>query len=164
MTLWSEENKIYNVMIPAADPFDSASTTSAVHLENYKRLTYLLPTGVATSGQGVVTVNAAESASGAGTAIAFKYRTCSSAGEYGTLIDATSTGFTMTQQRAGYSYVIDVNVADIAAASTGYDYSTLTVTEGDQNTPAVVACVIAVLSEPRYPQGILQHTALIEQS
>jgi len=160
MTLWSEENKVYNVLIPVADPWAGSTTGYGVHLENYKRLTYIIPTGVATSGAGVVTVNAAASASGDGTAIAFKYRTCSSGGVYGTLTDATSTGFTMTMQRTGMSYIIDVDVSDIAAASTGYDYSTLTVTEGAQDTPLVVACVLAVLSEPRYPQGVLQSTAL----
>jgi len=158
MTLWSEENKIYNVLIPVADPWAGSTTGYGVHLENYKRLTYIIPTGVTTSGAGVVTVNAAVSASGAGTAIAFKYRTCSSAGEYGTLTD--STGLTMTMQREGMSYIVDVNVDDVAAAGTDYDYSTITITEGAQNTPVVVACVIAVLSEPRYPQATLQHTAL----
>lgn len=159
-SLWSEENKIYNVLIPVADPWAEHTTGRGVHLENYKRLTYIIPTGTATSGQAVVTVNAAASASGDGTPIAFKYRTCSSGGEYGTLTDATSSGFAMTMQREGMSYIVDVNVADIVAASTGYDYSTLTITEGDQDTPLVVACVIAVLSEPRYPQATLQYTAL----
>ena len=158
-SLWSEDNKIYNVLIPVADPWAGSTTGFGVHLENYKRLTYIIPTGTSACGDAVVTVNAAVSASGAGTAIAFKYRTCSSGGEYGTLTDATSTGFTMTKEREGMSYVIDVNVDDVAAAGTDYDYSTITLTETVADA-TVVACVIAVLSEPRYPQATLQHTAL----
>ena len=49
--------------------------------------------------------------------------------------------------------MIEVDASDVAAAITNGDHCRLTCTEA-VNTP-VSGCVLAVLSEPRYPQAVL---------
>ena len=158
MTLWSEENKVQVVLDPALDVWAGSATGSGVHLENYKRLAFLVPTGSSDTdscGTATITVNSAISATGDGTDFAFKYRTCSSGGVHGTLTDATSTGFTTTQGRL-WSYIIEVDPSTAASAGTNNDFDFVKISFAEVVNKPVTGCVIAVLSEPRYPQAILQ--------
>jgi len=155
--MWSEYNKARLVLPPALDRWSTSDTGVAVHMENYKRLTFLVPTGSSDTescGSATITVKAGADANAA-TAIAFKYRTCSSAGVYGTLTDASSTGFTTTNALGAYdwTYIIEVDAPTVAAAGTDFDYATISFTEVEDQ--AITSCVLAVLSEPRYPQGTL---------
>lgn len=162
--VWSEYNKIVNAAIPSTDCFGSNLTTDIINMENYKKLTFLVITGAAVNADGVITVSAGESASTAcATEIAFKYRTMVNADVPNAasdlpsaLLDGTSTGIIMEATKEGGMYIIEVDAATVCDATTGttyYDHVSLTVTENTGT--AQDACVLAVLSEPRYPQSIL---------
>ena len=156
--IWSEQNKVHLVVPPAYDTWATAATGTAVHMENYKRCTFLIPTGSTTSnctcGSATITVLAGTCSTGAETEIDFKYRTCSSGNVYGALTD--STGFTTTNalEGANWTYVIEVDASTVADAGTDFDVVKLSLTEVEDKP--VLSCAIAVLSEPRYPQAILQ--------
>lgn len=148
---------IVNGVYPVADAFASAKTTDYVSLANYRRATFLIHTGDATAGtaDGVVTVNAATDAAGTGaTAMAFKYRSSASSttvDTWGALTDAAAAGFAMT---AGdnYMYIVEVTADEAEAAVAGSDFVSLTVTE-DTDDP-IVAGIVCILSEPRYPTDV----------
>ena len=159
--VWSEVNKIVSGLIPVADCFATGVETDIVNMENYKKCTFLVYTGATSTGSTVITVNAGASSTGAATAIAFKYRTqvaqtnaTTTGGDIpGALTDATSTGFTTTISKVGGIYIIEVDASTVAAAGTNFDHCKLDADES-VNSP-ITGCVLAILSEPRYPQAIL---------
>jgi len=163
--VWSEINKVVNVVDPVAT-CGATKTSDVVNLENYKKCTFLVVTGASVANtDNVLTVGAGATSTGAATAIAFKYRTQilaatpdATSDVPGDLTDATSTGFSMSASKKGGVYIIEVDAADVAAGTTGttyYDHVALTLTEVT-GSGAWVGTVIAILSEPRYPQAILQ--------
>lgn len=160
--LWSEENKIVNAVIPVADAFDGDVTSDIVDVADYKRLTFLIITGATSAAENVVTVLAGLSNSSCATAIIFKYRTmvgavppAANSDVPSALADATVSGFTMTASKAGGMYIVEVDVREVAEAGVQFDHVALLVTENGGGT-AQTACVLAILSQPRYPQAILQ--------
>ncbi len=167
--VWSEINKVVNAIVPAADPFASNVNSDIINMENYKKCTFIIPTGTTSADAGVVTVKAGmDNTTGCATAISFKYRTqIASTGAHtlaggdvpSALTDATTTGFAMTAAKSGGLYIIEVDASTVCAGTTAgaasdYDHVCLTVTESD--SAGHPACVLAILSEPRYPQAILQ--------
>lgn len=161
MNKWSEKNKVVNAVIPVADVFDTAVTSDIVNMENYKKLTFLVITGASAAADGVITVKAGVSNSSCATAITFKYRTqigavppAANSDVQSELVDATTSGFAMTQSKEGGIYIIEVDAQIVAEAGTDYDHVSLTVTE-DSNVPQT-ACIVAILSDPRYADSVLQ--------
>ena len=161
MNKWSEKNKVVNAVIPVADAFDTAVTSDVVNMENYKKLTFLVITGATSTANGVITVKAGVSNSSCATAIVFKYRTqigavppAADSDVQSKLSDATVSGFAMTASKAGGMYVIEVDAQIVAEAGIDYDHVSLTVTE-DTNDPQT-ACIVAILSDPRYADAVLQ--------
>ena len=167
--VFSEINKIVNVYDPQADTTSSGATvaTDIVNMENYKNLTYIVHTGASAASTPVITVLAGETSTGATTAIAYKYRTqiAGTGGASGTagsdvpgaLTDATTAGFSMTTSKAGGVYIIEVDPSTAAAADATdqtYDHITLLFTISTTNASHIWG-VLAVLSEPRYPQDVL---------
>jgi len=146
--IFTQRNKIVNGLPPQADAFATSGESDIVSLKNYNHVTFLIMTGASTTANGVVTVLAGSSVSSAATAIAFKYRACTSGDTLGDLTDATSSGFAMTASKASSFYAIEVDASDVAAAGTGYDCVKVKVTE-DTDDPQY-ACIVAILSEPRY--------------
>jgi len=166
--VWSEINKVVNVHSPASHVASTSFLTDVVNMENYKKCTFLLMTGASAANTPAVKIYADDSSTGTTstgmTAIAFKYRTqiASTGAETlaggdvpSALIDATSTGFVLTTAKAGGVYIIDVDASTVAAAGTDYDHVALAVTTGAAGATALYG-ITAVLSEPRYPQAILQ--------
>jgi len=168
--VWSEINKIVNVYDPQSETGTSgtAVTTDIVHLENYKKCTFIIHTGASATKVGTVRVYGGETSTGATTAVAFKYRTqiAGTGGASGTtgsdvasvLTDATSCGFDTTTEKAGGMYIIEVDPSNIAAADTTdqtYDHVKLTFTNSTESAAQLIG-MLAILSEPRYPQAILQ--------
>ncbi|MBA7575943.1 hypothetical protein ES708_17779 [subsurface metagenome] len=167
--VWSEINKVVNVIVPSLDPFAGSKNSDIVNMENYKKCTFIIPTGSTSDDAGKVTVKAGFSSTSCSAVIPFKYRTQISGTVGGTtgstgsdvpsaLTDATTTGFLMTAGKLGGLYIIEVDASTVLAGTTAgavdYDHVCLTVTEvGSSGVPA---CVLAILSEPRYPQAILQ--------
>lgn len=159
MNVWSEQNKVVNAVIPVADAWNGDVTSDIINMENYNKCTFIIATGAsAASTDGVVTVNAGTTTPA--TAITFKYRTQIAAAVPNAgsdvpsaLTAATTSGFAMTASKAGGVYIIEVDAAVVAAAGTAYDHVSCTVTENSAG--AQTGCIIAILSEPRYPQAIL---------
>jgi len=161
--VFSEINKIVNVL-PAKAHGDSTSNTSdIVNMANYKKCTFIVATGASAANTPILTVLAGVSNASAATAIAYKYRTQVKAADSETssgdvssvLTDATTAGFTMTTAKAGGVYIIEVDAATVAAAGTAYDHVCIHASTGVAHA-AQLYSIIAVLSEPRYPQAILQ--------
>jgi hypothetical protein len=150
------DHHIVNGLYPVADAFATSMTTDYISLKDYRRVTFLVHTGVATGGtaNGVITVLAASDAAGTGAgAIAFKSQTCASSTTVDTwsaLTDRASTGFAMTAA-SNAMYIVEVTADQVEAVDPGNPFVALKVTE-DTNDP-VVAGVVAILSEPRYGTG-----------
>jgi hypothetical protein len=151
------DKHIISGLYPKADAFDTAMTTDFVSLSNYRKLTFLIHTGVATGGtaNGTVTLLASAVAAGSSTtALAFKYRVCASSttvDTWGALTDATSSGFSMTVG-SNLLYEVEVLAEEVEVQAAGKYFVGLKVTEVT-NDP-VVAGVIAILSDARYPQAV----------
>ena len=160
MNVWSEKNKVVNVIIPDADFAATGVTSAVVNMENYNKCTFIVATGDTTVANSTITVNAGISTGSCATTIAFKYRTQIAADvpDAGsdvpsTLETATTAGFEMTASKPGGLYIIEVDAAVVAAAGTAYDHISLTLTE--DNSTAQEGYVLAILSEPRYAQDVL---------
>jgi len=171
--VWSEINKVVNVLDIGATGHSSTASgvmdTDIVHLENYKKLTYLITLGsTAADNTPTVTVYAGETNTGATAVIPFKYRTqiTGTGGTSGTtgsdvsstMSDTTGDGFAFTTANNGGMYIVEVDPSTVAAADTTdqtYDHVKLRFTNASSATAQYYSC-LAVLSEPRYPQAILQ--------
>jgi len=165
MNVWSEKNHVVNCIIPVTDAFAANKTTDVINMENYNKCTFLIITGATSADLGKVTINAGDANDSCATAITFKYRrqiagTAGIAGVQGsdvpgalTPVTVAATGFAMEAAKIGGIYIVEVDAAVVAAAGTNFDHVSLTVTEN--GSAGVDACVIAILSEPRYPQAIL---------
>jgi len=164
MNVFSETHKIVNAIIPtAADTFTTGAgiVSDIVNMENYRKCTFIVATGAAAAAIQTVRVFAGVDNVVCATPITFKYRTQAAAGVPGigsdvptTLTDAGILGFPMISTIAGGMAIIEVDAAVVAAALAGADHCALTLV--DTTLPlAQLGCVIAILSEPRYPQDIL---------
>ena len=164
MNVFSEKHKIVNVIVPtASDTFVTGTgvTSDVVNLENYNKCTFILATGASAAAVQTITVYAGISEGSCSTPIVFKYRTQAAAGvpDAGSdvptaLATATIAGFPTIVSKAGGMAIIEVDAAVVAAAGTNFDHCALRLK--DTPTPlAQLGCVIAILSEPRYPQAIL---------
>ncbi|GAH54156.1 unnamed protein product [marine sediment metagenome] len=169
--VWSEINKVVNVSEPAAHAGTTTSYyTDIVNMENYKKCTFILASGsTGAANSPVITVVTGASSTAATTAIAFKYRTqiastgaCSlTGGDVPSVLTTTTgtAGFAISSGKAGGVYIIEVDAADVAAgtttsAATDYDHVALKISTGATEAAHIYG-IIAVLSEPRYPQAIL---------
>jgi len=160
--LWSEENKVVQVLT-LAEQTDADHTTDIVNVADYKRLTFLIVTGASAANIPQVTVLAGISNASAATAIIFKYRTqigavppAANSDVPSELTAAETTGFAVTTAKEGGVYIIEVDIREVAEGGVQYDHVCLKLTQ-DGSTHAVHNyTVLAILSQPRYPQGILQ--------
>jgi hypothetical protein len=164
MYVFSERHKIVNVLSPVADAFVTGVgvTTDIVHLENYKKCTFIVVTGADVASVQTIRVFAGVSNISCATPIVFKYRTQAAVAVPGvgsdvplTLTDATVAGFPMIAHIAGQVAIIEVDAAVVAAAGANFDHCALHLKDTIA-AAAQVGCVIAILSEPRYPQDVLE--------
>ncbi len=151
------DHQVVSGLYPIADAFATSATSDFVSMANYRRLTGLIHTGVATGGtaNGTVTVQCSAVAAGSSlTAIPFKYRVCASSSSvdtWGALTDATASGFSMTAG-SNYLYEIEVAAEDVEFNAAGKPFVAIKVTESS-NDP-IVAGIILLLSDPRYQQAV----------
>ncbi len=147
-------------LYPVADAFATTGSTGVsdwYSLKDYRRISFLIITGVATGGtaNGTVTVNAATSAAGAGSVtMPFRYKVCASSttvDTWGASTVAAAAGFSMTAA-SNYMYLVEVLVEEAQAALATASFVQLVVTESSDDP--VVATIIAILSEPRFPQPV----------
>jgi len=163
--IWSEINKVVGVLDPASQSGSSgvAVNTDVVNMENYNKCTFLIHTGAISDNEMTVAAYAVSSNATSGSTIDFRYRTqiSGTGGNSGTtgsdVPSALTTGssFLTTTGSAGGIYIVEVDASTVAAEGTDYDHTYLSLTATD-NATARIYGVLAVLSEPRYPQGILQ--------
>jgi len=152
--IFSDRNKVINGLPPKADAFATAGTSDVVSMKEYNHATFLIMTGAASNANGVITVEACDDTTPSNTqAIPFKYRKVLSGDTYGDLTDATSSGYAMTASAANQYHIIEVDAADLEAGAAGYEYVRVKVTE--DTDAAQYACIVVILSEPRYAQGNL---------
>ena len=165
MNVWSEYNKVVNAIIPVADAFTTGTgiKSDVVNLENYNKCTFIVATGATSVNNELVTVVAGVSAASCTTAITFKYRTQVAAEPPAvgsdvpsalTAVTVAATGFNFTVSTVGGVYIVEVDAAVVAAAGTDFDHVAINFADGGTDA-AQTACVVAILSEPRYPQAIL---------
>lgn len=166
MSIWSEYNKVVGVLDPASqcDTSGQAVNTDVVNMENYKKCTFLIHTGAIVDSEITVAAYAVSSNVTSGSTVNFRYRTqiSGTGGNSGTsgsdVPGALTTGasFLTTTGSAGGIYIVEVDAPTVAAVGTDYDHTYLSLTAGSAHHAARTFGVMAVLSEPRYPQAILQ--------
>ena len=163
MYVFSERHKVVNVLEPVADTFATGVgvVTDIVHMENYKKCTFIIITGASVAVIQTVRVFAGVSNAVCATPITFKYRTQAAVAVPGvgsdvplTLTNALVAGFPTIASIAGGMAIIEVDAAVVAAGIAGGDHCALDIVD-TTGAGAQVGCVIAILSEPRYPQDIL---------
>ena len=162
--LWSEEDKVVNVL-DCAEQTNATQTTDVVDMADYKRCTFIIHTGAAALNIPKVTIQAGISEGSCTTAIIFKYRTQVAAAtpDSGSdvpsaLTDATIAGFDLTTNVKGGVYIIEVDVREIQEAGAmtyDFDHVKMVITKGGTNAVHNYG-VLAILSQPRYPQGVLK--------
>lgn len=104
---------------PVADAFSGTVATDIVEALGHE-VVFLIYKGVGATGTSTVTVLACDDTTPTNTsAVAFRYRTCTTGDTWGNWTAATTTGFTTT---AGSSqlYEIRVDPADLGAVGYGY--------------------------------------------
>ena len=155
MNVWSEVNKVINATVPVADTFNGDPQSDIINMKNYNKCTFLVMTGAAADNTNTITVQAGTTVSSCSTDIVFKYRKIVSGDTHGALTTATTAGFSLTASTANQYAIVEVDAAVVAAAGTNFCCVACTVTEAG-SAAAQVGCVVAILSEPRYPQAILE--------
>ena len=163
--VWSEINKVVNVLYPASQSSGSATVlnTDVVDMENYNKCTFICAMGAAAASAITFTVYAYSANTTGGSAIDFRYRTmiAGTGGNSGTtgsdVPSALTTGSSIltTSGESGGTYIIEVDAPTVAIEGTNYDHVFLMATTTTSSTAARIWGCTAVLSEPRYPQAIL---------
>ena len=147
---FSEQNHIVNGLSPVADALAGTTNSDIVNMENYGKCTFIVHGGIGTTGTSTFTVQASDDTSASNTtAIKFAYRQIVSGDTHGALTNATTSGYTNTAGSDAIE-IIDVSAEDLS--STGYSYVRLHAVES-ANDP-VLAGILIVLSDPRFPQSV----------
>ncbi len=145
----TENNRIVQVLAPAADRYNGNPATDIINLANYRHVTFYLQEGAGGTGTAKLELMECPDNTGSGAAaIPFKYRVASAIGDFGDIQDAAAAGYTTA---AGADKLVAVEV-DAAELSEGNSWAYLQLTEV-ANSP-VAAGVLAVLSEPRFAQAL----------
>ena len=178
MSLFSEQNKIVNVIMPGmqssgqAAAFGTASTESdIVNMENYKYCTFIFSIGATTGDLHWNLVPMAVPTStgiGVATRIPFYYRSqgtteltqwVAGSDVPSALALGTTDGIdTAVAMGVGSVYIIEVDAPTVCAAGTSgadFDHVKLYLTGTTAADAQRAASCIAILSEPRYVQDIL---------
>jgi len=146
-------------LYPVADAFAGGVSTDVISMKNYRRATFIVMTGAIEDAgiSNLVTVEAcSNAAAGATTAVAFKSRTqlsSTTVDTWGALTDRASTGYNyaVANAVANAVWVAEVTADQLEAAAPGYPFVRLTIAETANKT--ITACVVCILSEPRYGTG-----------
>ena len=142
-----QTTKFVNALIPVADRYDSDPATDVISMGNAKVCTFVVQTGVVTSGTAVITAEACDNTTPSNaTAIPFRYKAFPLAGSASSAVEgdatnATAAGFTTTPDTTSQLYIIEVEDSDLVSDR---EYVRLQLTEG-VNQP-VTAGVTAFLT------------------
>lgn len=154
MNVLTENLGVIMALAPDADLYASDPASDVINMTDCQRLSFLIFEGAGGTGTATVTVLACDNTTPSNTsAIAFKYRVASNSGTltdvFGTLTDATSSGFTTT---AGANKIIEV-VVDAKDLPDGYPYVQLKLVEVADSP--VDACVVAIAYQTRMRRGVM---------
>lgn len=172
--VFSEINKIVNVWTPALGSSGAASApgttdhtyeTDIVNMKLYKNCTFVVTAGaIVEQNHMEIQVMACVSATEGGVTIPinFNYRKQGStetsayvSDTPGALTAGTSGGFETSSGGVGGVYIIEVDGATVGGAGDGYEHVKLYITGTTAADDPRNYSIIAILSEPRYPQAIL---------
>ena len=147
---FSETVHVVNGLSPVADALAGTVNSDIVNMEGYGKCTFLVHAGVGTTGTSTFTVEASDDTSASNTtAIKFAYRQITSGDTHGALTNAAAAGYTNTAGSDDIE-IIEVSAEDLS--STGYSYVRLHAVES-ANDP-VLAGILIILSDPRFPQSV----------
>lgn len=150
-----EELHVVNALVPVADAFAATKYTDIIKLAKHHKITFVIITGANAGGDSVVTVEACDDVTPTNSsAIAFRYKACTSGDTFGAMAACASTGFT-TSTTANSMYVVEVT-SDMLTQ--GYEYVRLKLVEDTDN--AVTAGIAAILSDGRYQESVMD-TAIV---
>jgi len=147
---------VVNALVPVADAFAGTKYTTAINMEAFHHVSFIIQTGVGATGTSTITILASDDISRTNTtAIPFHYQECTSGDTFGATTAVENTGFTTT---AGSNKMYKIEVDNQALASTGYGYIVLKAVEVVASP--VLGGILAVLSEPRYGNDVFA-TAIV---
>jgi hypothetical protein len=148
------ENHVAVGYYPLADLWNTGSPnyTPAYNLGLYNHAVFAIMQGVGTAGSATILVQQCTTAAGASpTAIAAKYRLCTTQDTWGALTTLPSTGVVFGVA-SNQMLLIEVDAADLIATAPTKPYVRLCATVSDAT--AVLAACIVILTEAAYPQAI----------
>jgi hypothetical protein len=133
-------------LAPVADAFSGSSVASdVVNMEHYNRCTFIVITGVGTTGTSTFTVEACDNVTPSNTsAVAFTARSYDNSDVPGAVTAVASTGFDNT---AGSNRIHVIEVESEALAASGYGYVRLKAVEVADSP--VLGGILIMLSEPK---------------
>lgn len=143
--IFSHDNMLAMALAPDADRYNANPATDIFDMKMYDHICFLLCEG--TGGTGTVKIQVEECSDTSGTdntAIAAKYRVCSSGDTWGALTTLASTGYTTTAG-ANKMVCVELDAADLDPAK---PFVRLQLTEV-ADSPCD-AGVVAILSKARY--------------
>jgi hypothetical protein len=143
-------------LVPAADRFTAGQSSDVIAMRDYQKCTFIVVTGAIEDAgiSNLVTVEACDDVVPSTTAaVAFKRRTqlsSTTVDTWGALTAVATTGYNFAAANAVANavWVAEVNAEDLG----GYGFVRLKIAETADKT--ITACVIAILSNPRYPQAV----------
>jgi hypothetical protein len=153
---WAQNNAVVNAIVPVADTFASAANGDVMAADGCESIVFIVVTGAAADNTNVITVEACDNVTpDSSTAIAFTVQAVTTAGTYGAVTDVAATGQAFTASTANQYYVVEVDPADIEAASShaGRNYVRCVVTEAG-NAGAQVGCAIGIRTGLHFAQDV----------
>ena len=128
----------------------SPNYSPAVNMGLYGHALFIVHQGVGAAGSATITMEACTTAAGASpTAIAFRYKLCTTSDTWGALTSVAATGVVFGAA-SNQMLAIEVDAEDLIAAQPTKPYLRLKATVSDAT--AVDAGCIIILSDPAYSQ------------
>ena len=137
--------------------WNAGFTSDSVDMSKYNHACLLVIGDASVAGNGIITVNAGNTAGSEAAAITFTYRTSSadvgSANSDVFSAAATSAAWTTTAATiASQVTLIEFDAQDLNVSNTQYRYASVTV---DATGSAGTISIVAIMSEPRYLEAVM---------
>ena len=153
---FSESHGILGLTVDGnwADGFDSDS----IDMSKYNHATVIIIGDASVAGNGIIKVNAGNTAGSESTAITFTYRYPGAAigSASSDVYSAASTSAALTTVATSYitsrAFVIEFDAQDLNVSGTQYRYARVNV---DATGSGGTVDIVAILSEPRYMEAIM---------
>lgn len=132
------------------DIFNGDPASDVVSLALYEAVVFLIVKNAGATGTATITIESCDTVvPGTATAIAFRYKACTSGNTWGSWTAATTAGFTTTAG-ANQCYMIEVHAEDLSGTD---KYVRLQATEvADDPCDGAILCI---LGNPRYAKDVM---------